>query len=64
MGKRDRKNENVIPMRVRVRVQNRSSVVNSMVKLGAPDTENMSKQQLNNTQGAATHRRLLSKKTR
>ena len=39
--------ENVIQMRVQVRVRARkiSSVVNSMGKLGALDTENVSKQQ-------------------
>ena len=47
-----------------VRAQKISSVVNSMGKLGAPDTENASKQQSNDTQGAATHSGLLSKKTR
>ena len=58
--------KNVIQMRVwvEVRAQKISSVVNSMGKLGAPDTENASKQQSNDTQGTATHSRLLSKKTR
>ena len=52
-------------MRVQVWVQARksSSVANSTGKLGGPDTENASKQQSNDTQGAATHSGLLSKKT-
>ena len=33
-----------------------------MAKLGAPDTENTSKQQSNDTQGAAMHSGVLSKK--
>ena len=59
--------KNVIQVWVRVRVrvwtQKRRNAVNSMGKLGAPDTENLLKQQSNNTQGAVTHSRLLSKKT-
>ena len=35
-----------------------------MGKLGAPDTENVSKQQSNDTKGAVMHSRLMSKKTR
>ena len=52
-------------MRVRVRVWARklSSVANSMGRHGAPDTNNVSKQQLNDTQGVAMHRGLWSKKT-
>ena len=61
------KNQNAIQMRVRVRVwvraQKLSSVVNSMGGLGAPDTENVSKQQSNDTQGVAMHSGLWSKKT-
>ena len=59
------KSKNAIQVQVQVWVwvQNRSSTVNSTGKLGAPDTENMSKQQSKNTQGAAMHSRLLSKKT-
>ena len=60
------KSKNAIQMWVRVQVQvqaqNRSSAVNSMGTLGAPDTENMSKQQSNDTQGAVTHSGLLSKR--
>ena len=56
--------ENAIQMRVQVRARKNSSVVNSTGKLGAPDTENVSKQQSNDTQGAAMHSRLLSKNTR
>ena len=41
----------------------RSNVANLTGKLGAPDTINALKQQSNNTQGAATHSGLLSKKT-
>ena len=57
--------ENAIQMQVRVRVWTRkiSSVVNSTGELGAPDTKNVLKQQSNNTQCAAMHSRLLSKKT-
>ena len=57
--------ENAIQMQVQVQVraQKMSSVANSTGELGAPDTENMSKQQSNDTQGAAMHSRLLSKKT-
>ena len=53
-------------MRVWVQVQawKNSSMVNSMGKFGALDTENASKQQSNDTQGAAMHSGLLSKKTR
>ena len=40
-----------------------SNVANSTGKLGAPDTTSTLKQQSNNTQGAETHSRLLSKKT-
>ena len=50
-------------MRVRVRAK-KSSMANSTGKLGAPDTENASKWQSNDTQGAAIHNELLSKKTR
>ena len=50
-------------MRVRVRAQKSSSAVNSTGELGALDTETPSKQQSNDTQGAATHRGLWSKKT-
>ena len=56
--------ENAIQMRVQVRARKNSSVVNSTGKLGAPDTENVSKQQSNDTQGAAMHSGLLSKNTR
>ena len=45
-------------------IEKNSSVVNSVGKLGAPDTENASKQQSNDTQGTVTHSGLLSKKTR
>ena len=57
--------KNAIQMRLRVQVQarTRSNMANSMGKLGALDTENALKQQLNDTQGAATHSGLLSKKT-
>ena len=41
----------------------RSSAANSMGNLGAQETENVSKQQSNDTQGAATHSRLGSKKS-
>ena len=64
MGKCDCKIENVIQMQVRARARKISSVANSTGELGALDTENASKQQSNNTQGAATHSGLLSKKTR
>ena len=47
---------------VRIRARKSISMVNSTGKLGAPDTENMLKQQSNDTQGAATHSGLLSKK--
>ena len=58
--------EKVIQMRVPVWVRARkfSSVANSTGELGAPDTENTSKQQLTNTQCAAMHSGLWSKKTR
>ena len=57
--------KNAIQMWVQVRAQarKRSNAANSMGKLGAPDTENASKWQSNETQGAVTHSRLLSKKT-
>ena len=57
--------KNAIQVRVRVWVQTqkRSNTANSMGKLGAPDTGNASKQQLNDTQGTAMRSRLLSKKT-
>ena len=57
--------ENAIQTQVRVRVRARenSSVANSMGKLGAPDPKNVSKQQSNDTQGAAMHSRLWSKKS-
>ena len=58
------KSKNVIQMRVRVRDRKLSSVANSTGELGAPDTENVSKQQSNNTQCAAMHSGLWSKKTR
>ena len=51
-------------MRVRVRAKNLGSVANSTGELGAPDTENVSKQQLIDTQCAAMHSGLWSKKTR
>ena len=51
-------------MWVRARARKISSAVNSTGKLGAPDTENALKQQSNDTQGAAMHSGLLSKKTR
>ena len=59
------KSKNAIQVRVQVRVQarKRSRMANSMGKLGALDTENTSKQQSNDTQGAAMHSGLLSKKT-
>ena len=58
------KNQNAIQVRVRVQVQirKRSNTVNSIGKLGASDTKNVLKQQSNDTQGTATHSRLLSKK--
>ena len=61
-----KKIENAIKMRVRVQARARklSSVVNSTGKLGAPDTENASKQQSNNTQCTAMHSRLWSENTR
>ena len=49
------KNEIQMQVRVWVRAQKSSSMVNSFGKLGAPDTENESKQQSNNTQGTAMH---------
>ena len=51
-------------MRVWVWVQARklSSMANSTGELGAPDTENALKQQSNDTQGAAMHSGLWSKK--
>ena len=52
-----------VQVQVRVRTQKRSNGANLMGKLGALDTINASKQQSNNTQGAVTHSRLLSKKT-
>ena len=55
--------ENAIQMWVWVRARKISSVANSAGELGAPDTENASKQQSNDTQCAATHSRLWSKKT-
>ena len=57
--------KNAIQMQVRVQAwaQKRSNAANPMGKLGDPDTENTSKWQSNDTQGAATHSRLLSKKT-
>ena len=57
------KNAIQVQVWVQVRTQKRSNTANLMGKLGAPDTENISKQQSNNTQGAAMHSRLLSKKT-
>ena len=50
-------------VRVWVRAQNLSSVANSMGELGAPDTENASNQQSYDTQCAATHSGLWSRKT-
>ena len=52
--------KNAIQMWVQAR--KRSNAVNSMGKLGAPDTENVSKWQSNDTQGAGMHSRLLSTK--
>ena len=43
---------------VQAQTRKRSNVVNSTGKLGALDTVNVSKQQSNNTQGAATYSRL------
>ena len=57
------KNAIEVWVRVQVRTQKQSNTANSTGKPGAPDTENMSKQQSNNTQGAVMHSRLLSKKT-
>ena len=56
--------KNAIQMQVRVQVwaQNKSNAVNSMGKLGALDTKNVSKWQSNDTQGATMHSGLLSKK--
>ena len=51
-------------VRVWVRAQEFSSMANSTGELGAPDTENASKQEYNDTQCAATHSRLWSKTTR
>ena len=48
---------------VQARAQTLSSMVKSMGELGAPDTENALKQQSNDTQCAATHSGLWSKKT-
>ena len=47
MGKRDSKIEKAIQMRVRVRVRARKTSIaaNSTGELGAPDTEDASKQQ-------------------
>ena len=56
--------ENAIQMQVRVRARKISSMANSTGKLRALDTKNALKQQSNDTQGAATHSGLLSKKTR
>ena len=50
-------------MRVRARARNLGSMANSMGGPGALDTENSSKQQENDTQWAATHSGLWSKKT-
>ena len=57
--------KNVIQVWVWVWVwtRKRSNVANSTGKLGALDTKNVSKQQSNDTQGAAMHSGLLSKKT-
>ena len=57
------KNVIQVQVQVQVRTKKRSNMVNSMGKLGALDTVNASKQQSNNTQGAVTHSRFLSKKT-
>ena len=46
-----------------VQAQQSRSVVNSTVKLGALDTENVSKQQSNDTQGAVMHHGIFNKKT-
>ena len=56
---------NAIQMWVRVRVQAQklSSMVNSTGELGAPDTENASNQQSNDTPCAARLSGLWSKKT-
>ena len=65
-GKMQLKNsKNAIQVWVWVQVWTRkgSNVVNSMGRLGALDTENASKQQSNNTQGAVMHSGSLSKKT-
>ena len=66
MGKRDCKIENVNQMWAQawVQAQKFCSVANSTGKLGALDTENASKQQSNDTQCAAMHSGLWSKKTR
>ena len=65
MEKRDGKIENAIQMQVRVQIRTPkiSSMANSTDELEAPDTENASKQQSNNTQCTVTHSGLLSKKT-
>ena len=55
--------QKAIQMRFRVQARKLSSVANSMGGLGAPATENVSKQQSNDTQGVVTHSGLWSKKT-
>ena len=56
--------KNAIEVQVRVWVWTlKRNVANLTGKLGAPDTETTLKQQSNNTQGAAMHSGLLSKKT-
>ena len=52
------KSKNAIQIQVQVRARKNSCVAYSTGKFGALDTENMSKQQSNDTQGAATHGRL------
>ena len=49
--------ENAIQMWVQVQARKSSSTAKSMGKLGDPVTENVSKQQSNDTQGAAMHSR-------
>ena len=56
--------ETAIQKRVWVRARKLSSRANSTGELRAPDTENVSKQQSNDTQCTATHSRLWSKETR
>ena len=60
-----KKTKNLIQVQfwVWVRTKKRSNMANLTGKLGAPDTENVSKQQSNNTQDTVTHSGLWSKKT-